>query len=124
MSWREFAQSYAARFRREVTRSLTTGPLVLPSGESFLVLVHGHEAGLVVSRRLRPFTKKAWLQWDQVARIAVLPPFLSGELKRHTDAELTLSNGPISPITVPWMDEFEQLVPKSILLTRRARPRP
>lgn len=121
MKWSELTQLYAGKFRREVNEAITTGPLSLNDGSSFAVVAHGQKAGLVLSRRFRPFSKKVWLEWRQVARIAVLPPFLSGKLKSHTDATLTLSDGPVSSVTVPWMDDFQRLLPESILLTRRER---
>ena len=124
--WGRFAQLHAGRFRREVTRAITTGPLVLEDGSSFVVLAHGHEAGLVFSRRFRPFSKKVWLAWRTIERIAVLPPlvlpsFVPDEMRKHTDAVLTLTEGPVRSITVPWMEEFQRLLPESILLTRRDR---
>jgi len=119
VKWGEFAQLHAGKFRCEVTRTITTGPLVIDDSSSFTVLVHGHKAGLVLSRRFRPFNKKIWLEWQKIVRVVVLPPFLSGKLKRHTDAVLTLSEGPVSRITVPWMDEFVRLLPESIPMTRR-----
>ena len=126
MRWGEFAHLHGPRFRREVTRAITTGPLVFDDGSSFVVLVHGHEAGLVLSRRFRPFCKKVWLGWGQVERVAVLPPlvlpaFVSDDMRKHTDAVMTLSGGPVRNITVPWMGEFERLLPESTLLTRRER---
>ena len=126
MRWGEFARLHAGKFRREVTRAITTGPLVFEDGSSFIVLAHGHEAGLVLSRRFRPFHKKAWLEWRAVERVAMLPPlvlpsFVPDEMRKHTDAVVTLSEGPVGSITIPWMEEFQQLLPASILLTRRER---
>lgn len=121
LRWKQIANLLGERFARDLTRAITVGPLVVNPGSRFTVMVHGHQDGLVISRRFRPFSRKLWLGWSQIDRIVVFPPFLKGQLKKHTDAEVYLDIVGVQHIQIPWMSDFETLVPQSVLVTHRTR---
>ena len=108
VSWNDLANIFCEPFDRDVTDKITSGPLRLPNGDSFYVMVYFHSNGIRIGKRFRPLLwRKLWIDWDLIAAVNALPSSAPKHLSAHTDANITLHNDSVSRLTVPWRLDFE-----------------
>lgn len=103
------------KFTRDVNDKLSSGILSLPDRSTYWVTTQAHEKGLLISKRFRPiFWRQIWVSWDAVQSIVVYKSVLSAHLANFTDARLFVDDSRIGNLTVPWREDFLEIVPDSI----------
>ena len=109
MKWNELAALFGEKLNQDLTDKIASGPLKLPSGESFYVTAHFHSKGIRIGKRFRPlFWKKLWIRWDKAADVAVLPSQFPESLSMYTDANVTIRNDQVQRMSVPWRTDVEK----------------